>query len=139
MGASAVRKKARARKFGKEEPLAKPSAATNLSHTDAPGKEETKGDADSGKPQRFIVFIGKSSSSSDSIRAGLVAYVIHRQSTLHSYERFNPTAFCQGAATIDPPQHGQRDRQVKRLRFPRIRGLRSDEDMLETVPSFELR
>ena len=154
MGASAVRKKARARKFGKEEPLAKPSAATNSplgagdgddshpedeSHTDAPGKEETKGDADSGKPQRFIVFIGKSSSSSDSIRAGLVAYVIHRQSTLHSYERFNPTAFCQGAATIDPPQHGQRDRQVKRLRFPRIRGLRSDEDMLETVPSFELR
>lgn len=151
MGASAVRKEARARKFGKDEPLAKPSAATNSplgagddghpedeSHTDAPGKKETKEGLNFEKSQRFIVFIGKSSLSCDSSDAGFVAYVIYRQSTLYSYERFNPTAFCQGAAAINSPQHRQGDGQVERFRVPRIRGLRSDEDVFEIVPSFEL-
>ena len=74
MGASAVRKEARARKFGKPEPLARHSAASNsllgagddghhedASHTDPPGKEKTKEDLTFAKSQRFIVFIGKSS------------------------------------------------------------------------------
>lgn len=81
MGASAVRKEARARKFGKDEPLANSSAAPNPplragddshpedeSHTDAPGKEETEGASNSQKPQRFIVFIGKSPTCPNSLR-----------------------------------------------------------------------
>lgn len=73
MGASAVRKEARARKFGKDEALTKRSPATNRalgpgdcadnnaeedSYTDGLDKEQTESDPTSGKPQRFIVFIG---------------------------------------------------------------------------------
>lgn len=90
------------------------------------------------KPQRFIVFIGTQSPPLPLITNQSPLIPSRRKPPLHSHNSQHNSALLQSATHLCPPPHAQRNKPLKRVRLSRVQRLRSDEDLLEIISSFQL-